>query len=200
MTDDLEKRFWSDCTRSLGEELKQISYLSRMGFPLVETWRSPFNYDAKGRSIIDIGGGPCSVLLKMENRGEEFLVVDPGDYPEWVDARYATAKIEVIGFPAEELLDRTWGHLRLNVAPYDLALIYNCLQHCADPQKVVANARVASDDRLAMFEWIDLEPHEGHPHKLTREALNEWTGRTGVVEEFRGENGLWGRGWYLAAL
>jgi hypothetical protein len=187
VSDDLESRFWGNCTRSLGEELKQITYMSRMGFPLVRTWRSGFNFDAEGRSIIDIGGGPVSVLLKMENL-ESGTVVDPGEYPNWVESRYSEARI---GFVPERGED-----LESSEDPFDLALIYNCLQHCDDPAKVIANARVCARE-LRMFEWVDLPPHEGHPHMLTEAKLNEWAGRPGVVETFTGENECHGRAWYL---
>jgi hypothetical protein len=38
---------------------------------------------------------------------------------------------------------------------------------------VIANARAAADV-VRVFEWIDVEPHLGHPHELTSVLLDEW--------------------------
>lgn len=189
--DDLEMRFWGDCTRSLGEELKQQVYAREMGFPLVSTWRSPFNWDAQGRSVIDIGGGPVSMLLKMENLAVG-TVVDPGDYPDWVRARYDAAGITLLSRAGEDLPQ--WMFVR----KYALALIYNCLQHTSDPARIIANAHAVALE-LRMFEWIDIPPHPGHPQMLTAAALDEWAGRPGRVKQFDGENGCFGRAWILGA-
>jgi hypothetical protein len=191
--DDLESRFWGNCGSTFGEESKQRVYLREMGFVEHHVWHAGgFAWDAKGRSIIDIGGGPVSALLKMENLGLPSLVADPGAYPPWVQARYEAARIGYERVIGENLIvSGAFDH-------FDLALIYNCLQHCEDPAKVVANAITAAGvSGLRMFEWIDIEPHPGHPHMLTQAKLEEWTGRKGVVKEFQGENGCFGRAWIL---
>jgi hypothetical protein len=197
--DDLEERFWGNCCSSIGEELKQVIYMKWMGFPAVATWQSPINYDFGGRSVIDIGGGPCSVLLKGINVKQRPLVVDPGNYPDWVWNRYDSAGIRFWGGSGENLN-------LANLAPvdpplgsdlFDLALIYNCLQHCVSPKKVIANARAVAKD-LKMFEWINIPPHEGHPHELKADDLDRWTGRTGTVVQLNGENGCFGAAWVLA--
>lgn len=185
--DDFEERFWGDCCRSFGEEEKQRIYMRFMGIPEVVTWRSPLNYDFGGRSVIDIGGGPCSVLLKGENL-KNGLVVDPTKYPSWVAERYIAANIRYLQISGEQI---QWQ------AQYDLALVYNCLQHCTDPEKIISNARAVAKD-LKMFEWIDLPAHEGHPWELKAADLEKWTGREGKVVELTGENGCYGRAWVLA--
>jgi 2-polyprenyl-3-methyl-5-hydroxy-6-metoxy-1,4-benzoquinol methylase len=189
--DSFEQSFWSTCQNTFGEELKQLTYANRMGIPLIRTWRSGFNFDAGGKSIVDIGGGPVSVLLKMENRGPNMMVIDPGPYPYWVGQRYAEANIA---------WDCAGGEVWVDVADrqFDLALIYNCLQHVESPKQVIKRAiKAVGSSGLRMFEWIDIPPHEGHPHMLTEAALNEWTGREGVTETFTGENECHGRAWYL---
>jgi hypothetical protein len=187
MTDeDLEMRFWGDCCNTYGEETKQLVYLNRMGFKIAPTWRSPVSFDGDGKSFLDIGGGPCSVLLKFENVGRR-IVVDPGNYPDWITKRYQQAGIEHVRLRAEEF-KRDWIML-------DCALIYNCLQHVDDPRVIVENA-IASSRELKMFEWIDIPPHEGHPHMLTEAMLNAWTGQHGTVEQMN-QDGCVGRAWYI---
>jgi len=189
-SDDFEMSFWADCTRSFGEESKQILYMELMEIPRVETWRSPLNYDFGGRSVIDIGGGPCSVLLKGENLKPRSVVVDPGNYPDWVLMRYGLSGIIWHKARGEDI-DTNGGGGR-----FDLALIYNCLQHCSDPEKIIANARAVSG-HLKIFEWIDIPPHEGHPHELKASDLERWTRQKGEVIELHGEYGCSGRAWVL---
>jgi hypothetical protein len=205
--DDLEMRFWAGCGSTFGEESKQRVYLREMGFAEHHVWHAGgFAWDAGGRSIIDIGGGPVSVLLKMENRIiQKCVVADPGDYPDWVVDRYYAAGI---GFMPERGEDLEFadgdlvGYRVANATPticaggFDVALIYNCLQHVDSPEKIIANARALAKD-LRMFEWIGIPAHEGHPHELSQEKLEGWTGRKGVVKEFRGENGCFGKAWIL---
>lgn len=189
--DDLEARFWGNCASTYGEETKQRVYMREMGFPEVGDWRAgAFGWPAMGQSIVDIGGGPVSVLLKMFDRGHS-LVVDPGEYPEWVTDRYFAAEIGYHHARGEcwaDPLGRT----------YDLALIYNCLQHTDDPEEVIATAREAAHE-LRMFEWINIPPHEGHPQMLTADALDTWTGRKGRIKQFDGEGGCFGAAYILDA-
>jgi len=184
---DLEAQFWGDCSNTFAEELKQLVYLREMGFERKPTWRSQYSFDGGGRSFIDIGGGPCSVLLKFTNR-KQAVVVDPGAYPPWVASRYAGAHIDLCTVRGEDALD-VGGF-------YDVAFIYNCLQHVDDPEQIVKNARAMTRE-LRMFEWINVPPHDGHPHMLTETALSRWSGRQGVVKRFAGENECYGEAWIL---
>jgi hypothetical protein len=184
----LEMDFWQGCRNTFGEETKQLLYLRKMGFPLAPTWRSPYSFDAKGKSFIDFGGGPVSVLLKFDNL-ERSLVVDPAPWPDWVRARYEASKINLLSISAEDY-DFGLGQL------FDVALVYNCLQHTQDPEKIVKNA-LASAKELRLFEWIDLPAHPGHPHCLSAADLERWTGKKGTTVQLNGENECTGRAWYL---
>ena len=55
---------------------------------------------------------------------------------------------------------------------FDEAWIYNCLQHVLNPTQILENAmKVANVVRI--FEWVNIDPYEGHLHRLTPELLRE---------------------------
>lgn len=180
-----EAGWWGNCVNSFGEESKQISYAHRMG--LVNESRDgkwPV-YDLHGKNVIDIGGGPVSLLLKCVNGGR-LVVADPCPYPKWTLERYTEARIEVIRVAGEDL---PTAHT------FDEAWIYNVLQHVHDPAKIIAHARQMAPV-VRLFEWVDFPPHPGHPHELKASLLEEWLGSSGSVEEMTGENGCWGTAFY----
>lgn len=174
-----ERAWWRLCTNTFGEEVKQISYASRMGLestPFDGEWPS---YDLGGKSVIDIGGGPTSILLKTRNGGQ-LTVVDPCEYPDWVHDRYEFAKIDYVRAAGEDYSTKF---------VYDEAWIYNCLQHVMDPEKIISNMRGYAK-LIRLFEWVGIPPHEGHPHELKPEVLQGWVGLNalGTVEDLKGEN------------
>ena len=69
------------------------------------------------------------------------------------------------------------------------------MQHCEDPEKIISNAKKAGK-LLRIFEWIDIPPHEGHPHMLTQENLEKWIGQKGHTTELNGVNGCYGKAFY----
>jgi hypothetical protein len=147
-------------------------------------------YDLGDKSVIDIGGGPVSMLLKAVNAGDLQVIIDPCAYPGWTQLRYADAGIIRFENPAEKFFPQLEGK-------FDEAWIYNVLQHVEDPAKIIENAkRYAKTVRL--FEWIDMPAHEGHPHELTEASLSEWLGVPGTVEELS-ESGCYGRAFYAIA-
>jgi len=175
-----EAAWWGDCRNTFGEEAKQLTYAHRMGLinePREGKWPV---YDLEGRSVVDIGGGPVSMLLKTVNGGK-LTVVDPCPYPDWVAARYLDAGIEWVQEPAE-----TWEPQ----VRYDEAWIYNCLQHVLDPERIIATVK-ASSDLVRIFEWVETETNIGHPHSLQINDLNEWLGGIGTVANIN-ENGAVG--------
>lgn len=176
-----ERQWWDDCANSYGEETKQLVYAQRMGLahsPAATRWPT---YDLGGRSVVDLGGGPVSMLLKAVNF-ERAVVVDPCPYPSWVAERYASHGVEWVRAEAETF-----------EGSFDEAWIYNVLQHVRDPQQVVAVAR-ASAPVLRLFEWLETPASLGHPHTLHCDELNRWIGggTNGKVEllEESGCNGL----------
>lgn len=180
-----EADWWGDCGSTFHEEQKQIVYARRMG--LVPNWyvAHPPEFDLQGRSVVDIGGGPVSLLLKCVNRGRS-VVADPATFPDWVTARYEACGIEYWRMEGESP--------SLSGYTLDEAWIYNVLQHVADPERVIANARgIAGTIRI--FEWIDVAPYDGHPNTLKQSALNSWLDGVGYVAELN-ESGAVGRAYY----
>ena len=181
-----ESDWWGDCSNTFAEESKQISYAHRMGLinQPINNGRWP-EYDLVGKSVLDIGGGPTSMLLKTRNGGHR-EVLDPCKYPNWVHLRYRTAGIQYTVLAGEDIEDVA--------EKFDEVWIYNVLQHTQDPAKIIANARKVSH-LIRIFEWVDIPPHTGHPHELKAANLQEWLGGFGTVEQMA-ENGCNGRAFY----
>lgn len=175
-----ESAWWGDCTKTFGEEAKQITYARLMGLHYYEDEGRWPVYDLEGRSVLDLGGGPVSILLKTVN-GRRRTVVDPCRFPRWVQRRYAAADIRFVEQPAEEYE---------NAQRFDEAWIYNVLQHVIDPAEVIKTARSCAN-RIRIFEWIEKETNVGHPHTLYAHDLNQWLGGVGSVGVVN-ENGCYG--------
>mgnify|MGYP001373085042 CR=1 FL=1 len=181
-----ERQWWGSCQNTYGEEQKQLLYANRMGLRPHHDGRSPYNFDLNGRSVLDIGGGPVSLLLKCTNYAEAF-VADPCEYPEWVDMRYKAAGIEYGRIPGESI----------RVTGYDEVWLYNVLQHTQDPEKIIRNAQRAGRI-IRIFEWIEtrISINEGHPHSFTEAQFNDWLGGEGKVETLNGQANCWGKCYY----
>lgn len=176
-----ETRWWGNCCNTYGEETKQMVYASRMGL----RFEHGDSLDVCSRSILDIGGGPVSMLLKANNIGRA-KVLDPSRYPLWTYERYRSKGIEV---------EINFGEALTDVEQWDEVWIYNVLQHVNDPKLIIENARRAGK-LIRIFEWIDIPAHEGHPHELKQDLLEEWLGGLkGTVEELN-ENGCIGQCFY----
>ena len=177
---DWESAWWRSCNFStFGEEAKQLTYANLMGLvnePREGKWPV---YDLKGKSVVDIGGGPVSMLLKTVNGGH-MVVVDPCQYPAWVTIRYEEAGISQRVEPAETYAGIGFAE----------CLVYNVAQHCLDPEALFATARLCADV-VRVFEWIETETNVGHPHSLHADDLNRWIGGVGTVG-MANENGALG--------
>jgi len=166
-----ERQWHNNCVNSYQEESKQIEYAKRMGL-LVEgrDGRYPV-IDFHNKTVVDIGGGPYSLLLKGVNLVG--TVVDPCDYPQWVKDRYTAVGIGFIQKKAEDFKNGHW----------DVGLLYNCLQHTEDPEKIVKNMRKICD-LIYIHEWLDTPKTDGHIQTITEEDLNSWLdGRVMIGEE-----------------
>ena len=179
---EFEKEYWGNCANTFDEDQKHYVYAKYMMLDEMH-----YSFDVKGKRIVDIGGGPSSMLLKCKNLVEG-LVIDPIDYPQWTKDRYASQNIKVLVQGGEIALSENW----------DEAWIYNCLQHTEDPKLIIQNALLKSRI-VRIFEWIDIPPHEGHPHQLTQSFLNDCFAGTicigsGTVD--LQERGCYGKSYY----
>lgn len=185
-----ERKWHDNCANSYHEETKQFTYARKMGlseFQGVDRGGRQI-FDFKDKTVIDIGGGAYSLLLKAE--AKERTVVDPCAYPNWVRLRYSECGVNYFQVPAE-YLDRG---VELPVKKYDIALIYNCLQHTIDPEEIIKQVKKIAHE-IRIFEWIENGVSDGHPHDLKAENLDTWLGGTGKVERIN-EGGAVGLCYY----
>ena len=169
-----EKNWWGNCANTYNEETKQYIYASKMGLDEFKiNYYGRIGWDFGEKSILDIGGGAISILLK--SKAKRRVVVDPCDYPNWVRERYKECEIEFLNIPAEK-------YLSTKEREFDIAFCYNVLQHTIDPGKIISNMKKSAKE-IRIFEWIDTEINEGHIHNLTEEKLNKWLAGEGKVEK-----------------
>lgn len=176
-----EKNWWGDCKDTSREELKQTVYGKYMGLNY-----SNGKYSVPGKenlTVTDIGGGPVSMLLKLDGL-KQGVVIDPIDYPQWTIDRYKENNIIYLQQNGEEL----------STIPTDEVWIYNCLQHTEKPEKIIQNAK-KTGKTLRIFEWIDTGVAIGHPINLTQKLLEKWIGQKGNVATIN-ENGAVGKCFY----
>jgi 2-polyprenyl-3-methyl-5-hydroxy-6-metoxy-1,4-benzoquinol methylase len=166
-----EKNWWGNCVNTLFEEEKQLIYAEKMGLEMVGNEKTPYVFDLKGASVLDIGGGPNSLLLKCINFSKA-VVVDPINFPNWVIARYSMAGIKFWNNRGEDLN---------TTEKFNEIWLYNVLQHTQNPEKIIKNAKKYADI-IRIFEWIDTPISDGHIHSLTEQDLNKWLGGYGKVE------------------
>jgi hypothetical protein len=173
---DFEVGYWGDCTNTFDEDQKHYVYAGCMGLLI-----SHYTIKISPARILDVGGGPTSMLLKTDNLVEG-KVWDPIKYPDWTIERYRSKNISVCHKYGEELDEKGW----------DEVWLYNCLQHTHDPGNIISNCLKAGKI-FRIFEWIDIPAHEGHPQSLTKEGLDEWLGAEGKTFTFNNANGCTGR-------
>ena len=178
-----ESNYWGDCCNTFDEDQKHYVYARYMGLKQVG-----YSFDVEGKTILDIGGGPTSMLLKTINLGHRATVIDPLRYPKWTYERYVAKGILALDIRGEDLMIKHFAR------GYDEAWIYNCLQHTDDPELIIQNALSAAKT-LRIFEWVNIPPHDGHPIELTKEKLDQWIGKEGKTIQL-GESGCYGTAYY----
>lgn len=165
-----ETEWHGNCINSYNEETKQFIYARLMGMDGYATnWWGRRGWNFGDKTIVDLGSGPYSILLKCE--ATKKIAVDPAPYPDWVKARYEAANVDFLQLPAEIY---TCGEV------VDEVLIYNCLQHTIDPAEIIRQAKSYSKI-IRIFEWIDTGTSDGHLHDLHAEDLDRWLGGEGKV-------------------
>ena len=185
-----EKDFWGSCRNTFSEESKHSVYARLMGLSWIGSGDrlDGFGWNVIGKRVLDMGGGPVSMLLKTVGLVEG-AVVDPLKFPPWVYERYKASNIHGYVKSAEDA-DTLWTGTKV----FDEVWIYNVLQHVHDPAKIIANAKRLAPV-LRIFEWIDMPVYPGHPHSLTKESLEGWIGKPGSTAHLN-ESGCFGRCFY----
>ena len=156
-----ESTWWGDCVNTYGEETKQFDYAGKLGLEILADSQGKY-FLTGGVSVLDVGGGPVSLLLKCRDRGR-CAVVDPCNYPPWIGRRYKAADIEYRRSKAEvmafdEVFDEVW--------------LYNVLQHVESVEQVIRGCQKYGKI-IRVFEWLEIGVAPGHPQNLLEDQLNE---------------------------
>lgn len=156
-----ELAFWASPGAEFGEQVKQLTYMKYLGLQFIHDGNSPFVIDKAGLAIMDIGGGPVSLLLKTI--ADRKLVVDPTHYPDWVYRRYAENHMEFYIIAGER------AHGDMVKDSFHEVWVYNVLQHVEEPEKIFKNIYAALKDGgvLRFVDWIDTPTNVAHPVSLT---------------------------------
>lgn len=181
-----ESSWWGTCANTVWEDIKQFNLSKFLGLKVVPNAYTQLRIPLSGQKVLDIGGGPSSLLLKCEN--VEGTVVDPGDYPDWVTSRYTQCGIIQYQIKGEDILDA------FEKDEFDEVWIYNCLQHTEDPAKIIRNARKVGKI-IRLFEWINTGTNEGHPHTFTKDWFDKHLKGDGKTINLNA-NGLHGEAYY----
>jgi len=179
-----EASWHGTAVNSFNEELKQLEYAKLMGIKRTPNLKTPYSFDLEGKSILDIGSGAYSLLLKCTNF-KDSVVSDPlmNDFPEWVIKRYITHGLKPAMSSGEDLdgLKRS----------FDEVWFYNVLEHVYDPKKIIDNAKRLGKI-VRVFEWLDTKQSIGHLQLLTESKMNKWLNGNGKVQKIN-KNGAVGK-------
>jgi len=152
---EYQTQFWGDCINTYKEEEKHFVYGKLMGLQ-----QSGDRFIIPNIRILDIGGGPVSLLLKCEGLSKG-RVLDPIDFPDWTKDRYKSRGIDVtVGTGEDHVFEG-----------YDEVWIYNTLGFVDDPSKLVENA-FKSANTVRVFEWITLDKDKVR-NQFSEDELNE---------------------------
>lgn len=166
-----EREWHGNCVNSYNEETKQYIYARFMGLDCYKTnYYGQIGWDFGQKSVIDLGSGPYSILLKSNAR--EKIAIDPCEYPQWVKLRYKAADV---------IFDRATAEHYMYHGVFDEVLIYNCLQHTINPEQIIKNA-ISYSRIIRIFEWVDQGISDGHIHDLKSEKLDQWLGGQGKTD------------------
>lgn len=116
--------------------------------------------DVSNRHIIDIGGGPISIMLHFNLK--KSTVVDPLSITDQHLNAYLAKSIFFIQEKAEDFLSD------YNGIKYDEVWMYNCLQHTKDPEFILRNLHKVSKV-LRISEPCNTVVNDAHPHTFTPE-------------------------------
>lgn len=155
---------WGNC---MGAEVwhefcKQETY--GQGLQLFNDYgiKDTLELDMKGKSVLDIGGGPVSMTLRCVN-ASKLVVVDPCSWPDSVHRRYKNYGIELVQDYGEDYKG----------TKFDEVWIYNVLRYVRDPQRVMKNA-LDHSHTLRVFDFLWVPISDLYIHTLDPTELLVW--------------------------
>jgi hypothetical protein len=172
-----EREWWGNCCnqQTFQEILKQDIYMPYMGLQLDHNG----DLDLQGKQVLNIGGGPVSMLLRAKDATLS-VVADPLNYPPSVHRRYRNYGIRFMRSRGEALRAHLSGK-------FNEVWMYNVLQHTPTPEKIIKAARQLGEV-IRIFDWVNVGICPGHPSNLTAELFHKGfegctpIGRPGVVQ------------------
>lgn len=149
----------------MGEQLKQLTYAKYLQLDFTHDGNSPYVINKEGLDILDVGGGPVSLLLKT--KADNKVVIDPCEFDRWVLDRYIANNIRYNKNDAESMK---------YTGKFDEVWLYNVLQHTEDPAKIFDNVYKAlkKGGTFRFLDWVDTQVNVAHPTTLTAEQINQW--------------------------
>lgn len=163
-----ELSFWGTPGAELGEQLKQLTYAKYLKLDFTHDGNSPYVIEKTGLNILDIGGGPVSLLLKT-NAGIK-IVADPCQFPSWVGDRYRANGVQFWSRSGETVN-------RVSKKNYfDEVWLYNVLQHTESPEKIFENVHkvLKKGGTFRFLDWIDTPTNVAHPISLNYAYLSSY--------------------------
>lgn len=161
-----ELAFWNSPGAELGEQLKQLTYAKYLKLDFFHDGNSPYVIDKTGLNILDVGGGPVSLLLKTN--ANDKVVVDPCNYQDWVYDRYVAHGVMLYDYSGEKFLRKKFKDY------FDEIWMYNVLQHTEDPERIFKNIHKAlkKGGCFRFLDWIDTPTNIAHPISLDYQGLS----------------------------
>lgn len=163
-----ELAFWQTPGAELGEQLKQLTYAKYLKLDFIHDGSSPYVINKAGLNIMDVGGGPVSLLLKTV--ADFKVVVDPCQFDEWVGLRYHSNSVNTWTRSGETLNRVSKKNF------YNEVWMYNVLQHTTDPKQIFENIHkvLKKGGTFRFLDWVDTPTNTAHPISLSYDGLSAW--------------------------
>ncbi|MGA1048491.1 MAG: hypothetical protein ACO3UU_10790, partial [Minisyncoccia bacterium] len=103
IANEWESKYWDlEVYLDVHQIQTQYTFAYYMGLFNYRTTPNIHVFDLQGKSILDVGGGPYSILLKCINY-KKAKIIDPCKFPEWIYQRYKSKNIEFENIMAENM-------------------------------------------------------------------------------------------------
>jgi hypothetical protein len=167
---EAESEWWGRCLNTVEEDQRQLGYAVNMGLRVVSSQVRL----QPGLRVVDLGGGPSSLLLKAVGYEEGgCAVIDPLPVPQWVWDRYTEAGVALVRGPVEWLPAPSYRSGAGRPPPYREAWFYDVLNSVIDPREFCRIARQIAG-RVRFFEFLDMPVSTRRPHRITEEQIRGW--------------------------